>query len=267
MTSQSSSLNRLLTGFFAILLAMQVLYLLVGFASIPLYYHRVTTQAIPSVVYYGQVQISNQLVAEMAAGRGLSLTRYAAYRIIVNTAAALIPLALAALIVRRARWQWFAWFTAFVIVFLGESALSEQTLVSQFISVEVFGANAIFWFLVLPYLFLFPNGKAVPRRAGWLVGALVVYHFFVQTGTVIAYVAPDIAIRLNLPNWGESAFTAPVLLNFVIILACQVYRYRRVSTPYRTPTNQVVPLGSWTNRCPYPSCNSYRHHGSRRLCE
>ena len=142
MTSQSSSLNRLLTGFFAILLAMQVLYLLVGFASIPLYYHRVTTQAIPSVVYYGQVQISNQLVAEMAAERGLSLTRYATYRIIVNTAAALIPL--------------------------------------------------------------------------------------VQAGTVIAYVAPDLAIRLNLPNWGESAFTAPVLLNFVIILACQVYRYRRV---------------------------------------
>ncbi len=89
--------------------------------------------------------------------------QYAAYRIVFNTLAALIPLAVAALIVRRARWQWFAWFTAFIIVFLGESALSEQTLVSQFISVEVFGANAIFWFMVLPYFFLFPNGKAVPR--------------------------------------------------------------------------------------------------------
>ena len=58
----------------------------------------------------------------------------------------------------------------------------------------------------------------------------VMYHFVIQMGTVIAYVAPDFALRLNLPNWGESVYTTPVLLNFVIILACQVYRYRRVST-------------------------------------
>ena len=231
MNRHPSNINRLLTCFFAVLLMIQALYLLAGFASIPLYYHRVTTQTIESVVYYGKVQISNELVAEMVAARGLSLSQYAAYRIVFNTVAALIPLVIAALIVRRARWQWFAWFTAFIIVFLGESALSEQTLVSQFISVEVFGANALFWFLLLPYFFLFPNGKAVPRRAAWLVGVLVIYHFFIQAGTVIAYVAPDFAMRLNLPNWGEGVYTAPVLVNFVVILACQVYRYRRVSTP------------------------------------
>jgi len=231
MNSHSAGLNRLLTVVFAILLVVQVLYLLIGFASIPLYYHRVTAEAIEPVVYYGKAQISNELVAQMAVERGLSLTQYAAYRIVFNTVAALVPLVIAALIVRRARWQWFAWFTAFIIVFLGESALSEQTLVSQFISVEVFGANALFWFLLLPYFFLFPNGKAVPRRAAWLVGVLVIYHFFIQAGTVIAYVAPDFAMRLNLPNWGEGVYTAPVLVNFVVILACQVYRYRRVSTP------------------------------------
>lgn len=231
MNSHPSNINRLLTCFFAVLLTIQALYLLAGFASIPLYYHRVTTQTIESVVLIGKVQISNELVAEMVAARGLSLPQYAAYRIVFNTLAALIPLVIAALIVRRARWQWFAWFTAFIIVFLGESALSEQTLVSQFISVKVVGANDLSWFLVLPYFFLFPNGKAMPRRAAWLVGALVIYHFFIQTGTVMAYVAPDLAMRLNLPNWGEGVYTAPVLLNFVIILACQVYRYRRVLNP------------------------------------
>ena len=144
------------------LLAVQLLYLLIGFASIPSYYHRVTMQTIEPVVYYGQVQMSNELAAQMAEARGLSLTQYAAYRIVFNALAALIPLMVAALIVRRARWQWFAWFTAFIIVYLGESALAEQTLVSHLISVEVFGLNALFWFLVLPYLFLFPNGKAIP---------------------------------------------------------------------------------------------------------
>ena len=231
MNSHSAGLNRLLTVCFAVLLAVQVLYLLIGFASIPLYYHRVTAETIEPVVYYGKVQISNELVAQMAVERGLSLTQYAAYRSVVNAIVALIPLLIAALIVRRASWQWFAWFSAFIIVFLGENVLSEQTLVTQYISVQVFGANAISWFLLLPYFFLFPNGRAVPRRAAWLVGALVTYHFFIQAGTVIAYVAPDLAMRLNLPNWGEGVYTAPVLVNFVVILACQVYRYLRVSTP------------------------------------
>jgi hypothetical protein len=224
-------INRLLTIVFAFFLVIQVLYLLIGFASIPVYYHRVTTQMIEPVIYYGQVQISNELVAQMATERGLSLAQYAAYRIIINAGAALIPLLIAALIIWYARWQWFAWFTAFIIVFLGESALSEQTLVGQIISVEAFGVNAIFWFLLLLYLFLFPNGRSIPRRAGWLVGALVVYHFFIQTGTVVAYIASELAFRLNLPNWGKPQYIWPVLLNFVIILACQTYRYRRVSPP------------------------------------
>jgi hypothetical protein len=223
-------INRLLTIIFAFFLVIQVLYLLIGFASIPMYYHRVTTQMIEPVVYYGQVQISNELVAQMATQRGLPLAQYAVYRIIINVGAALIPLLIAVLIIWHARWQWFAWFTAFIIVFLGESALSEQTLVGQLISVEAFGVNAIFWFLLLPYLFLFPNGRSVPRRAGWLVGALVIYHFFIQAGTVVAYVAPEVASRLNLPNWGKPQYIWPVLLNFVIILACQLYRYRHVST-------------------------------------
>ena len=108
MNSHSSGLNRLLTIVFAVLLAVQVLYLLIGFASIPLYYHRVTAETIDPVVYYGKVQISNELVAQKAAERGLSLTQYAAYRVVVNAIVALIPLAIAALIVRQARWQWFA---------------------------------------------------------------------------------------------------------------------------------------------------------------
>jgi hypothetical protein len=233
MKNQPSRVNRLLTVFFAVLLAIQVLYLLIGLASIPRYYQRVTTQAIgveKPVVYYGEVQISNETVSQMAVERGLSLAEYATYRIIINVVAALTPLAVAALLVWRAGWQWFAWFTAFIIVFLGESVLSEQMLVGQLISIELYGANSFYWFLALLYLFLFPNGRAVPRRAGWLVGGLVIYHLVIQIGTVAAYIAPDLALRLDLPNWGQGIFVLPVLLNFAAIMASQVYRYRHVST-------------------------------------
>jgi len=103
ITIPPSRYDRLLTVCFAVLLAIQVLYPLIGFASIPSYYHRVTTQTVASVVYYGEVQISDELVAQMASERGLSLTQYAVYRIVLSMAAALIPLTIAALIVRRAR--------------------------------------------------------------------------------------------------------------------------------------------------------------------
>jgi hypothetical protein len=80
MNKHSSNINRLLTIFFAAMLMIQVGYLLIGFASNPVYYHRVTTQTIEPVIYYGEVQISNNLVALMATGRGLSLVQYATYR-------------------------------------------------------------------------------------------------------------------------------------------------------------------------------------------
>ena len=71
----------------------------------------------------------------------------------------------------------------------------------------------------------------------------MIYHFFIQAGTVIAYVAPDLATRLNLPNWGKPAYVWPVLLNFVIIFACQVYRFRRVSTPIERQQTKWFLLG------------------------
>lgn len=159
------------------------------------------------------------------------LQHYAIYRILANSLAGLLPFFLAIFIVIRAGNQWFAWYTAFILVFLGETAFAEQTLVSQLISVEVFGANVIFWSLVLPYFFLFPNGKPVPRRAVWVVGAIVVYHFLIQVGTVAAYVLPELDAHYNFPSWGDSQYIWPVLVNFLIILTCQVYRYRQVSNP------------------------------------
>jgi hypothetical protein len=230
MGKYSSGFNRLLTIFFAVILIIQLAYLLIGLASIPVFYQRVSTQTIEPVIYYGEVQISNELVAQMAANRGLSVSQYAIYRIIVNTLAIFVPLGLAILIVWRSKGQWFTLFTAFTILFLAEYVLSEQTLVTRYISVEIFGANAIFWFLVLLYFFLFPNGKPVPRQAAWLVVELVIYHFIIQVGTVLAYVAPGLAQQMHLPNWGDHLYTIPVLINFAIILACQVYRYRRVSS-------------------------------------
>ena len=238
--------NRLLILCFAIALAINVGYTFVGLASIPTYYERVTTQTVEPYVVADQTVVSNELMEREAAERGMSLSAYAVYQIVLNCVLALVPLAVAAMVAWRARGQWFAWYTAFIIVFLGEYALAEQAYVARLIPPEWYDIGAIFWFLLLPYLYLFPNGKPVPRRALWLVGMLTLYHFIIQVIVVLASLAPELVadLLIDLQALGD-VLSWPLALNFVIIFACQVYRYVRVSTPIERQQTKwfVVGLG------------------------
>ncbi len=146
--------NRLLILCFALALAINVGYMIVGLASIPAYYERVTTQTVEPYVVGDRTVISNELVAKEAAERGLSLSAYAVYQAALNCVMALVPLAVAAVVVWRARRQWFAWYTAFLIVFLGAYALVDQVYVAQLIPLQWYDTGAIFWFLLLPYFYL-----------------------------------------------------------------------------------------------------------------
>ena len=238
--------NRLLILCFAIALAINVGYTFVGLASIPTYYESVTTQTVEPYVVADQTVVSNELMEREAAERGMSLSAYALYQMVLNCVLALVPLAVAAMVAWRARGQWFAWYTAFIIVFLGEYALAEQAYVARLIPPEWYDIGAIFWFLLLPYLYLFPNGKPVPRRALWLVGMLTLYHFIIQVIVVLMSLAPELLADLltDLQVLGD-VLSWPLALNFVIIFGCQVYRYVRVSTPIERQQTKwfVVGLG------------------------
>ncbi len=241
--TQKSNLNRILTIVFAILVAIEIGYLVVGLASIPTYYQRVTQQTIETTQLFGREFVSNAWIAQAAEQRNLSLTQYALYRIISSTLATLIPAVIALFMLWRARQQWFIWLTAFTIIFLGQSNLSELTIVARLIPVQVFGLNTIFWFILMLFFFLFPTGQRVPRKWGWLVIGLVIYHFFIQAGTVLHYAAPQMAASLNLPSWSNSLYILPVLLNFLVVFACQIYRYRYVSTPIERQQTKWFVLG------------------------
>jgi hypothetical protein len=224
--------NRWLILCFALALVINVGYTLVGLASIPTYYERVTTQTVESYVVADQTVVSNKIMEREADERGMSLSAYAVYQIVLNCVLALVALAVAAVVASRARRQWFAWYTAFIIVFLGEYALAEQAYVARLIPPEWYDAGAIFWFLLLPYLYLFPNGKPVPPRALWVVGTLTLYHFIIQVVAVLVSFAPGIVegLPIDLQALGD-ALSWPIALNFVIIFGCQVYRYVSVSNP------------------------------------
>jgi hypothetical protein len=222
--------ERLLTLFFAALLFLNVGYVLVGIASIPLYYERVTTLTIEPYVFGGHDVASNALVQHEAAKRGLMLTQYAVEQLVFSLVFALPIVALATFIVWRARWNWFAWYSAIILLFIAEYALASQVYVARLIPPPLYDANAVFWPLVLLYFFLFPNGKAVPRGALWLVVPVSLLHLAYQVwGAFLEF--------LPLPQWvaWSEAFTPPIELliglEVLLILVCQVYRYRRASSP------------------------------------
>jgi len=244
--------NRLLILCFAVAMVVNVGYTLVGLASIPSYYERVTTQTVEPYVVANHTVVSNELEAKEADERGMSLSAYAIYQIVLRSVLALVPLTVAAMVAWRAHKQWFAWYTAFLIVFLGEYALAQQVYAARLIPPEWYDAGAIFWFLLLPYFYLFPNGKPVPLRALWLVGALTLYHFIIQVATVLVFVAPGLVRSLASINW--DVVSVPIALSFVIVFACQVYRYVRVSTPIERQQTKwfVVGLGLMVATIPVP---------------
>ena len=246
--------DRLLIFCFALGLTINVGYTLVGLASIPNYYQRATTQTIEPYVIDDRVVISNELVAAEAAERELSLSAYAVYHVVLNSFLALAALAVAAVVAWRARRQWFAWYTAFIIVFLGEYALAQQVYAARLFSLEWYETGAIFWFLLLPYFYLFPNGRPVPRRALWIVGPLTLGHFVIQALYAMLVLAPGMVAELTPTDWRTLTEIAAgaVTLNFVVVFACQVYRYLRVSTPTERQQTKwfVVGLGLVTATLP-----------------
>jgi hypothetical protein len=224
---------RLLIAFFALVLACNGAYLIAGLASVPAYYQHVTTQTIEPYVVGTTPTLSNDMAAHEAVERGLSLQGYALLQIILAVGVALALAGTAALIVWRARQQWYAWYTAFVFVFLAGYVLRDVTTVARLLPSQVLAVSPIFWFLLMPYFYFFPDGQAVPRRALWLVGPLVVYHMLLQAMIVASYFRADYLGSAGTIDWrtGQGLVILPVLFNFLIVLICQVYRYARVSTP------------------------------------
>lgn len=221
--------NRVLTIFFAALFFINVAYLLLGFASIPRYYERVTTLSIPQSKVSFATYPTNEGVQQSASEHGMTLPQYALEQILFHSAFVLLFMSVALLIVFRARWNWFAWFSAFFLVFIAEFALFDEIYTGSLLPLWINEAGSLLWPLILLYFYLFPNGKPVPRRALWVVIPFVVLHFAFQAMGFIQVLSPDAAILSELQG-AVAPFESIVALLFLFIFGCQVYRYLRVSS-------------------------------------
>jgi hypothetical protein len=213
------------TAIIAILLLYCTFTLIISLASTPGYFQSVVTGTVPVVRLGDTVQISNETVAANAAVRGMSLPFYAGYNILLNLIITLGFVFLAGLILIKSPREWFSWFTALILLFYPQGALYTFSRVAPVVTGFVLLLGSLLWPLFGLFLFLFPNGKAVPRWMIWPFVAYFVLHFTVQ--------AAALALQIGLLPGGLTRFIttygAIILLVFPMTLFAQIYRYRKVS--------------------------------------
>ena len=99
-------------------------------------------------------------------------------------------LAVALLIIWRAGWNWFAWYSAFFLVFIAGFAFYDEVYVARLLPLWFLEVGALFWPLILLYFYLFPNGKPVPRRALWVIVPVLLLHFALQASVYFLALVP-----------------------------------------------------------------------------
>jgi hypothetical protein len=224
-----SKTNRILTILFMVLCAINFGYLLVGFLSIPGYYERTSTLTVQLYDVPGANYPTNESLKQGATDHGLTLSEFAIEQIVFHSEVVLLFLAVAGVIVSRARWNWFAWYSAFFLIFIAGFAFYDEIYVAHLLPLWVYEAGSLFWPLILLYFFLFPNGKPVPRKALWIIAPILVFHFAVQTSGFLSSLFPNVLARSFLDIMLGPAQVL-IFVAFLLLLGCQVYRYRLVST-------------------------------------
>jgi hypothetical protein len=158
----STRLNDTLRRICMALFVVSMITMIYNFANVPLFYHRAVTHTLPEPPLQGINQVNNLEIMRRAEARGMTVAQYVVYRVGLDIIYTLVFYIVSFLIVRRARSNWFLWFTALVLFFIpgGQHSLyaPQDSPFTHYI--QIF---AILWPAFPLLLYLFPNGKAVPR--------------------------------------------------------------------------------------------------------
>jgi len=197
-------------------------------ASLPVYYHQ------RLILSASVTDLDPTALRAALAQAGLSVGFYAAYGVITEMAVAGVFIGVGTLILWRRLGDPMALLVALTLVLLvsGSAPLSVLAAIHPLFKLAndalSFLGSACF-FLVL---FLFPDGRFVPRWTRWLMLTLLVF-------AVPQALFPGSPFDWETwPSWLGLPFYFGILSSGV---AAQVYRYRRVSTPsQRRQTKWVV---------------------------
>jgi len=199
-------------------------------ASMPSFFALVNAGPVPTVISGGVVQVSPELFAAGAAAWGVSVPAWALLNTLVNVLSGVVFTLTAALVWWRLR-TWFGWLTAMVLL-VGGSNVQSNVVRSAMISPvaqTIWEAGALIWPFFFLWLYLFPDGRGVPRRLRWAIGPLLAVFML----TFVVAVFPGVLTAFHVTaNLAPAKFGAVlIVLLFLLVLGAQVYRYLRVSGP------------------------------------
>ncbi|MFZ1506990.1 MAG: hypothetical protein WAV74_09400 [Anaerolineae bacterium] len=199
-------------------------------ASMPRFFALINAGAIPTAVTSGNVQVSPELFAAAAAVWGLAVPAWAVLNTLINILSSVVFTLTAALVAWRLR-TWFSWLTAMVLLVGGSNVQSNvvRTAMISPVAQTIWEFGALIWPLFFVWLYLFPDGRAVPRRLRWIIGPLVAVFtllFVVSVIPGLLTIFPASADLASAPARFGAVLIVPL---FFLVLSSQIYRYLRVS--------------------------------------
>jgi hypothetical protein len=214
-----------------VITAMALVLWIVDIPHVYAQYLTVCTQA------FCQNQLATPEMVRSLDSAGLSLQFYAFYITTLSVVFMLLCFAIGVIIAYRKSDDWMALLVSLTLIILGTTiTIDYQQLASIYPITQVPGDLLQFLFPALPFLvvFLFPNGRFVPRWTRWVTLVIILF-------TIGGRLFP--ASPLNTQNLPDTVNIVLVLLFFITLLFAQIYRYVRVSTLIERQQTKWVILG------------------------
>ena len=221
----------------------------------PRFFALVNAGAIPTVMEAGAVQVSPELFAAHAAAWGVSMPAWATFNTLLNILSALVFTLVAALVWWRLR-TWFGWLTAMVLL-VGGSNVQNNVIRTAMIwppAYFIWTVGALIWPLLVLWLYLFPDGRPVPRRLLWIVGPLVALFASLFLVILIAETFPGFTAAVSLIPAINRIAPALVFPLIFLTLGAQIYRYLRCpGQSHEAKQSGFSPASLWPSLFPISS--------------
>jgi hypothetical protein len=208
-------------------------------AALPQHYARMLAVAPPGAPALGQLQPAD---VRALADLGLSLHFYALYDLVWSIVLAGVCAAIALFIFIRKSDDWMALLVSLALLVIGQIAAPAIIALIELNPLwryPVAFVQSIGLMSLLALFYLFPDGRFVPRRMGWLALVWATY-------SLARLFSPDPIYQFYVSR----ALTSSDLLALawylgwlLVGLGAQLYRYRRVSSPLQRQQTKWVVFG------------------------
>jgi hypothetical protein len=209
--------------------------------SLPEFFQRAAAGTLPTIGSTGSAIA--QMAVEGTVAWGVSVSAWAWINTIITAFIFLVFTIIAILIWYRVR-TGFGLLTAYILL-LGSASMDIAVSSAEHSAVilTIWQLGAVIWLLFFPWLYLFPNGRAVPRRILWLLGTLFALFAVLQLLYTLATFLDAGHPLAQANDQLQPINDLLVITLFFLVLGAQVYRYIKVSNPIEKQQTKWFLLG------------------------